>query len=243
MKLLELMEYMQIVAPRELAEEWDNVGLLCGDPQREIKTVVVALDCDEATIAFAKEHDADVIVSHHPLIFSPVKRLTAPSPLFSLATSGIAAFAAHTNLDAATGGVNDCLAQTLGLVDVEEAFGGIGRVGTLESPVTPADFAALVGQRLGTTVQLRAGTNEIRSVAIVGGAAGEYVFETDADAFVTGEVKHHEWIAVPSTQTLVCAGHYATEAVVVKPLAATLAAQFPQLRVLPFVGTAPYTFV
>ncbi len=240
MTIRDLMEFMDTFAPSALAAEWDNVGLLVGDPDAALSRVVVSLDITEEAIAFARAQGAELILAHHPLIFSPVRRMLAPSPLYQLASSGIAAFAAHTNLDAAEGGVNDALAAVLGLRDVTAAFDGIGRVGVLAEPLSPAAFAALVKERLGTSVQWRAGKGEIRTVALVSGGGGDYACEAKADAFVTGEMKHHEWLALPAPLTAVVAGHYATENVVVEPLCARLREAFPALSVLAFHGTAPY---
>lgn len=243
MTIRDIMAAMEIIAPKHLAEEWDNVGLLVGDPDVAVDTVVVTLDITPEAIAFAKEQGAQLIIAHHPLIFSPVKAITAPSALHSLCTSGIAAFAAHTNLDAAAGGVNDALAATLGLVDVTEAFGGIGRVGVLPAAMAAADFAALVARCLGTAVQLREGASVVKTVALVGGAGGDYAVEAQADAFLTGEMKHHEWLEAPDALTVVCAGHYATENVVVSPLVDRLRNALPSLTVYAFRGTAPYITV
>lgn len=241
MILNELMTVMETIAPEALAEEWDNVGLLVGDASCELDTVVVTLDADEAAIRFAKEQGAQAIVAHHPLIFSPVRAVRAPSALYTLATSGIACFAAHTNLDAAKGGVNDVLAAKLGLTEVCEAFGGIGRIGRLSQEMTPEEFATFVGKTLGTRVQLRKGTKTIRTVALVGGAGGDFITDCEADAYLTGEIKHHEWLETPAQLTVAAAGHYATEVVVVEPLANRLQEICPALRVIPFTGHAPYT--
>ncbi len=243
MTLRELMDAMQEIAPKELAEEWDNVGLLFGDAEQEIGTVVVTLDAEPSAINFAKEQGAQVIVSHHPLLFSPVRAIQAPSALYQLVSSGIACFAAHTNLDAAKGGVNDVLAETIGLQNVCEAFDGIGRVGELPDALSPEAFAKAVGDVLGTSVQVRVGDKPIRTVALVGGAGGDYVADAQADAYLTGELKHHEWLEVPDGLTVVAAGHYATEVVIVERLAERLQEAFPQLRVLAYKGTAPYSVV
>lgn len=239
MILAELMAYMQTLAPRELAEEWDNVGLLVGDPQADVTTVVVALDADKGAIRFAKEAGAQVIVSHHPIIFSPVRRITAPSALYHLASSGIALFAAHTNLDAAEGGVNDALATALGLQNVT-VFGELGRVGELPERMSPAAFAQYVNEKLDTRVQWHDGARPIQTVALVGGSGGDFVGDVTADAYVTGEMKHHEWLEVPDDLTVMVGGHYHTEVVVVRPLCEKLQAAFPSVRVLPYTGCAPY---
>lgn len=243
MTVYDIMSAMESIAPNDLAEEWDNVGLLVGDPDAVVDTAVVTLDITAQAVAFAVEKGAQILVAHHPLIFSPVKAITAPSALYTLCKSGIAAFAAHTNLDAAAGGVNDALAATIGLCDVKEAFGGIGRVGTLPEAMTPSEFAKLVAVRLGTAVQLHEGTVPVKTVALVGGAGGDYACETTADAYLTGEMKHHEWLELPASKTAVCAGHYASENVVVAPLAERLQAALPSLTVHIYHGAAPYTTI
>ena len=240
MTVRDIMGYMETLAPQALAQEWDNVGLLVGDPETEVACVVTALDITPDTIAFAKAEGAELIVSHHPLIFAPLKRVVAPSVPYQLAQSGIAAFAAHTNLDAAKGGVNDALCAALGLLHVREAFDGLGRVGELPAELRPEVFAAFVKKRLHTAVQWREGSTMVRTVGVVSGGGGDFAADCEADAFVTGEMKHHEWIALPDTLTAVVAGHYATENVVVEPLASMLQAAFPTVRVCPFLGNAPY---
>lgn len=243
MILRELMTFMQTIAPAELAEEWDNVGLLVGDADKDIDTVVVTLDAELSVIAYAKEQGAQVIVAHHPLIFSPVRAVKAPGALYALASSGMACFAAHTNLDAAQGGVNDVLAGVIGLENVREAFGGIGRVGELPVPMMPMDFVQKVKESLSASVQFKAGTVPICTVALVGGAGGDFAAECEADAYLTGEIKHHEWLDIPTALTVAAAGHYATEVVVVKALAGRLQEAFPHLRVLAYEGQAPYEVV
>ena len=240
MTIRDLMAAMEHIAPKDLAEEWDNVGLLVGDPDAAINVAVVTLDITKEAIAYAKEVGAQILVTHHPLIFSPVKSIQAPSALYALCKSGIAAFAAHTNLDAAAGGVNDALAAVLGLTDVKVVFGGIGREGILPEAMTATAFAQMVAERLGGAVQLREGISTVKTVALVGGAGGDFVDETAADAFLTGELKHHEWLALPEQLTVVSAGHYATENVVVEPLCARLREALPTLQVYAFTGRAPY---
>ena len=136
------------LAPKKLAEEWDNPGLLVGDPSAEVKKIFLCLDVLDEKISRALELDAQLIVAHHPLIFHAVKNVRFDLPLGNklarLIKNNLAVFAAHTNLDTAAGGVNDVLAKKIGLVDVknfgDEEF-SLGRLGTLETPMTAADFA------------------------------------------------------------------------------------------------------
>ena len=117
-----VMEALEKIAPRHLAEEWDNVGLLVGSPAQEVHKIIVALDVSETLVDFAVTEKYDMIISHHPLLFKPMKQLRTDLPqgrvLQKLLAANIAVFAAHTNLDIADGGVNDVLAKLLGLKNI-----------------------------------------------------------------------------------------------------------------------------
>lgn len=122
-KLQVVMNAMEKIAPRHLTESWDNAGLMVGDPSQTIERILVSLDADETAVDRAISDSHDLIVAHHPLIFKPLKHLRADLPegraLYKLVKNDIAVFSAHTNLDAAKGGVNDCLAELLSLTDLE----------------------------------------------------------------------------------------------------------------------------
>lgn len=238
----DLLNMLQQKAPYETAESWDNTGLAVGSEQQTITKVVVALDVTEESLAYAVSEEADVLLTHHPLIFEPLKVLQADSLAYRLAQSGIAAVSAHTNLDKAVGGVNDCLAEQLLLKDVTVAPDGMSRMGTLPQGFSSSAFAEFVAERLHTTVRVKEGTQEIYAVAVCGGAGADLVLPLldTVDATVTGEVKHHEWLAVPAEKTMVDGGHYATEIVVLPRLCDWLSQAFPELTIVPFYGTAPY---
>ena len=220
------------LAPRHLAEEWDNPGLLIGDPAAEVDKIVVCLDVLDATITRAVELGAQMIVAHHPLIFRPIKNVRLDLPLGKkisrLIRNDIAVFAAHTNLDSAVGGVNDVLARKIGLTDVK-MFGNeefsLGRIGTLDKPMTAADFARRVKASLNAeNVRLiDAGDFKISKVGLCGGAGAEFISKAKffgAQAFVTGDVKYHEaQAAVENKIHVVDAGHFATEYPIVHELA------------------------
>ena len=143
MKLNDFINVMDGIAPRELAMDWDNPGLLIGTEKQDIKKVLVALDCSMATAKEAAEWGADLMLTHHPVFFRAVKRILPDDPEtaapYILLRNGIGLFAAHTNLDAADGGVNDCLAGVFSLENVEKLPPeGLGRIGTL-----PKDMTAL----------------------------------------------------------------------------------------------------
>lgn len=220
------------LAPRRLAEEWDNPGLLVGDPSAEVKKIFVCLDVLNDTITRAIELDAQLIVAHHPLIFRAIKNVRFDLPhgkkLERLIKNNLAVFAAHTNLDIAAGGVNDVLAKKIGLVDVknfgDEEF-SLGRLGTLETPMTANDFARHVKKFLNAdSVRLvDAGDFLISKVGLCGGAGAEFIQKAKffgAQAFVTGDVKYHDaQAAVENKIHVVDAGHFATEFPIVHVLA------------------------
>lgn len=237
----EILTVLDEIAPLSTAEEWDNPGFQVGDLEAPVKKALVCLDVTEAALDEAQNIGAELIISHHPLLFTPISELPADHLIYKLAVAGISNIAMHTNLDKAQGGVNDCLAAALGLTDLREAY-GLGRVGTLETALSPHDFAVKVKTLLGTAVRVKEGSRAVKTVGLLGGAGGD-VLEGDevaeADAFVTGEIKHHQWLAAPDI-TVVDAGHYATENVVVEPLCAMLKERVPDVEFLPFLATAPY---
>ena len=239
-----IMNALERIAPRHLAEDWDNPGLLVGSFAQKIGRILVALDVDDTVTQEAIERKADMIVAHHPAIFRGVKQLRTDLPLgrrlAALLTHGIAVAAAHTNLDAAHGGVNDVLAAHLGLETLSSfvitsredgVTESIGRVGTLPAPMTVEDFARTVKERLGVThVRLAAAAaRPVRRAAVCGGAGAEFIDDAvrrGADVYVTGDVKYHDaQRAVEQGMHIIDAGHFGTEAPVLPVLAAHLRAE------------------
>ncbi len=242
MTVRDIVNDLETGFPASLAESWDNVGLLCGDAQAEVSAVVVALDATARSVAFAKEHGAQLLVVHHPVIFHPLSALTPAEPAYLAVQNGIAVFCAHTNLDAAPGGVNDSLALALELTEAIPT-GKFTRFGRLPYRMDPPVFAKWVAGHLHTDVQMRAGIEPVRTVCLCSGAGGDALASCTADAFVTGEMKHHEWLSVPPRVTAVAAGHFATEAVVIDPLVRRLSRRFWELTVIPFRDDPPYITV
>lgn len=232
MHIQEFCALMDEIAPPALAWEGDAVGLLVGTDRADIKRVFVALDCTPSVIAEAVEKGADLILTHHPSIRNPLTQLS-PQVLqsavpYALARHGIAHFAAHTNLDAAEGGVNDCLAACIGLQNVRPLPPeDLGRVGDLPAPLSLAEFLELCRARLHVT-PLYAGnlSDRIETVALVGGGGGGdsvIAKEAGADVLLTGDAKHSDALTAQAAGiALAVCGHYETEAVVLKPLIARL---------------------
>ncbi|WP_295163072.1 Nif3-like dinuclear metal center hexameric protein [Selenomonas sp. F0473] len=244
-----IMNALDHLAPRSLAEDWDNPGLLVGSFAQKVSRIMVALDVDDAVVDEAIERKADMIVAHHPAIFHGMKQLRTDLPLgrrlAKLVTHHIAVAAAHTNLDIARGGVNDVLAARLGLeklsafVVTGESDGeveSLGRIGTLPAPVSIEDFAGHVKTSLHVShVRLAAAANRpVRRVAVCGGAGAEFIDKAairGADVYVTGDVKYHEaQRAVELGMHVVDAGHFGTEFPVVSVLAEHLRAALENER-------------
>lgn len=238
-KCQDVMQAMERIAPRRLAAEWDNPGLLVGSPHDEVRKILVALDVREETVERAIEDGCDLIVAHHPLIFRALKALRTDDAtgckIARLIKADIAVFAAHTNLDSAAGGVNDVLAERLELHDVAplvegaaDSEPGLGRIGSLRAEFSLEDFAALVKEKLGLS-SMRvacAGERRISRVALCGGSGAEFVGRAaakGADAYVTGDVKYHDAErAIGLGIHVLDAGHFATEQPIIARLAERL---------------------
>ena len=241
-----IIEIMNRIAPRELAEEWDNPGLLVGSPEAQVEKVLLSLDVDDNGVKQAIDKGVQLIIAHHPLIFKPMKQLRTDLPLGrrleGLLSHGIGVFAAHTNLDIAKGGVNDVLAKKLGLIEVspfsrDKAFGDeltLGRMGKLPEPMEAEAFAAHVKESLGAdSVRLvKGGTGSVSRVALCGGSAAEFISKAaflGADAYVTGDVRYHDaQRAMDCGIHVVDAGHYATELPIVRELHEMLDKEFSE---------------
>ncbi len=228
-------------APVETKLDFDNVGLLVGAPEWEADTVLLALDVTGPVIREAAEAGAQLIVSHHPLYFE-LKTLGSGEPqgrkAMELLIRHIAAVCMHTNLDAAEGGVNDALASVLGVeaaVPFEPEH--ILRLGTLREPSALPGFLALVKERLGCAgLRYVPGKAPVHRVAVGGGSCGsmlEEAAEAGCDTFVTADVKYDVFLRAKELGvSLIDAGHFNTENVVIPVLRAWLGEAFPSLRIL-----------
>ena len=217
----EFVGLVEEIAPRSLAYEWDNTGLLlrCGDT---VSKVLICLDATQSAVDEAAACGCDMILAHHPLLFSPIKTLdfahATQGVLMRLIKNGISLYAAHTSFDRVQGGINDVLAELLTLVDVQTAGeDGLMRVGRLQQPCAQEALAACVKNSLGIShIRVSSGFEGLVSrVAVVGGSGGEYAAEAlsaGAQALVTGEVKHHQWLEAKAMGILLIeAGHHDTE--------------------------------
>ncbi|MBU5627222.1 Nif3-like dinuclear metal center hexameric protein [Oscillibacter sp. MSJ-2] len=232
-------------APPDLKMDWDNVGLLVGEPDRLVEKVLVALDITWEVAEEASRIGAQLIVAHHPLInckWLPVQTVRSDTPqgalLIALLKGDISAICMHTNLDAASGGVNDALAAALRVNDPGPLTReGIGRVGTLSEPVPLRRFVAEVSRCLHCNgLRYADGGRSVHRVAVGGGACGDFVDQAVAagcDTFVTSDLSYHDFLdARPKGINLIDAGHFPTEQVVCPVIIDTLKQAFPELEIV-----------
>lgn len=249
----DIIKIMEEIAPPAMAEDWDNVGLMLGRRCKAVKKLLLALDITGEVVQQAIAQKADMIITHHPLIFRGLKRVTdgewQQELLLTLAEKGIAVYSAHTNLDCVSSGVNDVLAKKLHLdsVDVLDSDNGLGRIG-----IVPAcslhELAAMVKKVLRADyVAVGDAGKQVHKVAVCGGAGSDLIslaLLCGADTLVTGDIKYHEaQKAVFSGLNVIDAGHQPTELPVMDDLADRLSQRFAQRNMNVVVNVASETLL
>lgn len=244
----QILGLLQTLAPSELACSWDNVGLLV-DAGAPVSRVLTTLDITAAVVQEAVENDCQLIVSHHPVIFDPLKHISAGDVPALLIKNNISAICMHTNLDAAPGGVNDVLADLLRIENRRDFADNCGRIGTLNVPTTAQQLAETCSRMLHTHCKFVEADHPVEKLAEVSGAGGSYLqlaIDEGADCLVTGEAAHH--IAILAKQKgvgLVVAGHWGTEHPVVFALTDALTERLPkEVTVAPSLADVdPYSYL
>jgi len=246
----QILELLNEMAPPELQESYDNVGLLAGHPDRAVDKIVVALDLTEGAVREAENIGAQLIVTHHPIFFRGRKNIREDdaegAAVCALIRAGISLIAAHTNFDNAPCGVNDALARALGLEDIQTLPHGL-RIGRAAKKQTPAAIGAAVEKALGGKARVYANAPDtpIERVAVCGGAGGELyriAAAAGAQAFVTGEVRHHDALSAAADGVcLVEAGHYETEHIALNLLADGLQERINAVQYKVTVSVSAYT--
>ena len=239
-KIKDIQSFLEKRIPKSLSMPGDNDGFaLIPDSNRECDSIALALDVSLDSIEFAKSVGAQLLLAHHPTVFSPLYSLNDSDGvgrrLLAAAKAGIALAGYHTRLDSIDGGVNDTLCALVGINDVEKFEDGLGRVGYLEKPMSYGDFCAHVGAVLGTDKVTGIDTGKrVHRVAVVGGSGkGSFydAYRTGADTFLTGEVAHNTLLDGRDLgMNLVCATHYRTEVVVLPPLGEMVKEAFPEMK-------------
>ncbi len=247
----DIYEALDAFAPFSTQMDFDNAGLLVGRGERDITKILLSLDITLPVVEEAKKLGVGLVVSHHPVIFHPAKTICSGNPtgeiLLALIENGIGAICAHTNLDVAVGGVNDALACALGLENIQvfltdgtDAQGrpyGLGRVGELHQPTSLSTFAEQVKFALRAGgVRCVDGGRPVAKVAVGGGACGgclQDAWRQGCDVLVTSDVKYDVFLEAKALgMSLIDAGHYPTENVVLPKLREVLETAFPELEIL-----------
>jgi dinuclear metal center YbgI/SA1388 family protein len=226
-RVSDILSVLEELTPSSVAEDWDNPGLQVGNPRQPVQRILVSLDPTMGALRAAKRREANLLLTHHPLLFRPISRVDEShypgSVIAEACRMGVSIVAAHTNLDVIRGGINDSLAHMLQLQNVEplqaaeHEHAGLGRIGDLPIPLGFRALIERVKSLLGSTFVRVSGKNDaiIGRVAVVGGAGGELIaaaHQRGADALITGDVRHHEALLAESIGlALLDAGHYETE--------------------------------
>jgi len=231
-KIRDLMKFFNEWAPEIIAEEYDNVGLQIGDRNLLISNVIISLDVTFDVVKEAISKHANLIITHHPLIFKPLKSITngtyVERLVEELIRNRVALYAMHTNLDSVIGGINYRLGDILGLEEIsflsqnENGF-GMGVIGRLSIPMDFKDFLAAVKSKLEIPVLRIVGdlNTKVQTIAICGGAGGmllEDAIKKDADVFITSDIKYHTFYDALGSIALVDAGHFETEFPIVETI-------------------------
>lgn len=246
MRLDEVLTILNNVAPFDTAEQWDNVGLMVGDPASEVTSIVVALDPSFDVINCAIEQKADCIITHHPLFFTPVRcmnlRESTAKKVSVLMKSDMSLVSMHTNLDMACGGVADVLADRLGLRDIQNR--GALRTGTVGGGPSLSMWAGALP--FGDIRIVDAGRT-VRNVCVCPGSGMDYwrdAHDMGSDTFVTGDVKYHAALdAKEAGLNVIDLGHHGTEEIIVKPLTEKLQQELPEVYIRAYESRDVFTCV
>jgi dinuclear metal center YbgI/SA1388 family protein len=254
MKLSQIIDYMDRIAPPKLAQAWDKSGLLFGDVEMNVTGAVLCLDVTEDVFRLCQEKNANLCICHHPFIFEPIERIDFKNPhhtlLIRLIQENIAVFSAHTNLDCCVGGVNDILAQMLDFVDVSpfiystESYDscqkikyGIGRIGRPKELYQLFEFCKILKKELAPSgIIVNFDRDKVFNKALVVGGSydtkwNSSVLESGIDLVITGEMKHNDMIFFQRYNiAVILAGHDCTERVILKSLADRLHEQFHEIQ-------------
>ncbi len=239
-KLQEILAYLEYRFPPELAETWDNVGLLIGDPGRPVRKIMTCLTLTPETAREAVEREADLVVSHHPFPFHSLKRITVETPtgrlLWELIGAKISLYSPHTSHDNADRGINRQLAERLGMQEIVPLSGSAGRFGRLSEPFPFFELLRNVRSalKIPNLQYVDAGREMISRLAIACGAAGEFLepaAAAGAEALLLGETRFHTYLDAKALGvSLILPGHFASERFALERLALQIGETFPDIE-------------
>ncbi len=246
----DIVEFCEEFAPADTAASFDNVGLLIGSESKKVTKALLALDITKEVVDEAVNLGAELIISHHPVIFNPLKSMDSESVPYLLAQNSLSALCLHTNLDVAINtGVNLCLANTLELTNITFYEGEFVVSGTLKEEVSAETFAKFAKEKLGAkAVSCTVKDKLIKNVFLCSGAGGSEFMKAarlGADCFITGEAHHHNYLeSIHENVSLIVAGHFETEDIVINPLKEKLQRKFPEVEFIKSEAlTSPLYFI
>lgn len=248
MKVGDVISIIEEFANPRLQEDWDNTGFQLGDRDAACTGVLVCVDVTPAIVQEAADKGCNLVVSHHPLFFRGIKQLTGANlsqiTAIKAIKNDVAIYSSHTAADSAKGGVSYCLAERLRIIP-EKALSarnegnteeGLGVIGVLDHPMSSEEFIVHVKEALGCKAvrTTKVTERQIKKVAMCGGAGGEFIFNAltkGADAYVTGDVRYHDFVDYRDKILVIDAGHYETEAPIKEAFAQAIKKAFPRLKV------------
>ncbi len=237
MTVKDIFDYINSFAPFDTQAEWDNAGILAGSPDASVTKAVVALDVTSYEAALAARENAELIISHHPLIFRPIKKLPVSDIAYITAANHLNVISAHTNFDKAHGGVNDLLCAAVGF-DYEKisdkTADGFLNVCHCPTGLTAREFAEILSKKLSASVRFSDALRKVTKIAVCSGSGAEFLDDAAAlgcDAFLTGDASYHDFLnATDMGISLFAAGHFETENLAAAALAKRLSEKFPEIK-------------
>ena len=259
-KVKEIIEVMETLAPTFLKEDFDNVGLMVGDREKEVKKVLLALDCTLKVVEEAKENNVDLIITHHPLIFRRPNNITTDTiqgrKIIELIKNDISLYSSHTNLDSAKSGLNDSIPKLLGYdsseileVNKRDEKAGLGRIVTLDKPTTLDEIVDNVKKALNiNNLRVVKGKEEVNKIAIINGSGQDFIGKAvskGADCIITGDTTYHFASDYKEMGiNIIDAGHFASEQIVFFNVMKNIIDKFNDVEfILSKVEEDPYTFL
>lgn len=244
MKAKDIIKVIEDFAPLSIQESWDNSGLCIGSPEDEVSSILIGLDCTEALVDEAVSCGADMIITHHPLIFSGLKKISPDdqtgAAVIKAVRAGICIYAAHTSADKVIAGVSGAMAAKLGLTDVEilEEDGegtGLGVVGNLPAPISAEEAIRLVKDRFSLNMMRSSApvSVPVARIAMCGGSGGSLIKaarKSGAQLYISGDISYHNFFT-PEGFMIMDIGHYESEIEIVDILFSLIKKNFPTFAV------------
>ncbi len=261
-KVKDIKKFMNEIAPEVLKEDFDNVGLMVGDEEKEVSKILLALDCTNNVIKEAIENKCDMIITHHPLIFRKPNRIVKNdllgNKIIELIKNDISLYSSHTNLDSVQNGINDNIVKILGFdsdmiieksKNSEFSEAGLGRIVSLKDNLKVEDLVALIKEKLGIqSLRVVTGNEYVKKLAIINGSGQDFISESvnlGADCIITGDTTYHFASDYKELGiTIIDAGHFGTEWLAFLEAIKPLKDKFMEIKFLESkVNKDPYTFV